>query len=191
MHAADEWSTDDAALERCRADIARGDIVIATMLFLEDHIRAVMPSLAARRDGCDAMLCGMSAGEVVRLTRLGKLSMSEETLGAIGVAQAIARQSIGRRVEWPGADEDVAAVARAAPVHSRQGAGSARLLSCLAILAGGLGGQSRQPGSHAHRALRRRASCASAEQAARGATHPLSGGRTLSSACAAARLRAA
>src|SRR6476659_2901270 len=84
VHSADEWGTDDAALERCRADIARGDIVIATMLFLEDHIRAVMPSLAARRDGCDAMLCGMSAGEVVRLTRLGKLSMSEETLGAIG-----------------------------------------------------------------------------------------------------------
>ena len=84
VHAADEWSTDDAALERCRADIARGDIVIATMLFLEDHIRAVLPSLVARRDGCDAMLCGMSAGEVVRLTRLGKLSMSEETLGALG-----------------------------------------------------------------------------------------------------------
>jgi magnesium chelatase subunit H len=83
VHAADEWGTDDAALERCRADIARGDIVIATMLFLEDHIRAVMPSLIARRDHCDAMLCGMSAGEIVRLTRLGKLSMSEETLGAI------------------------------------------------------------------------------------------------------------
>ena len=35
---------------RCHADIARGDIVIATMLFLEDHIRAVLPALAARRD---------------------------------------------------------------------------------------------------------------------------------------------
>ena len=27
------------------ADIARGDIVIATMLFLDDHVRAVMPAL--------------------------------------------------------------------------------------------------------------------------------------------------
>ncbi|MGE3155432.1 MAG: magnesium chelatase subunit H [Xanthobacteraceae bacterium] len=84
VHAADEWGEDEAALARCRADIARGDIVIGTMLFLEDHIRAVMPSLAARRSDCDAMLCGMSAGEVVKLTRLGKFDMSEEALGAIG-----------------------------------------------------------------------------------------------------------
>jgi magnesium chelatase subunit H len=83
VHAADEWGTDDAALARCRADIARADIVIATMLFLDDHIRAVMPAIEARRDHCDAMLCGMSAGEVVRLTKLGKFSMSEEAVGAI------------------------------------------------------------------------------------------------------------
>ena len=49
IHAADEWGSDDAALERCNAAIATGDIVIATMLFLEDHIRAVEPALAARR----------------------------------------------------------------------------------------------------------------------------------------------
>jgi magnesium chelatase subunit H len=84
IHAADEWGSDAAALKRCLDDIGRGDIVIATMLFLEDHIRAVMPALAARRDHCDAMVCSMSAGEVVKLTRLGKFSMSEETIGAIG-----------------------------------------------------------------------------------------------------------
>ena len=84
VHAADEWGFDPAALARCLADIARGDIVIATMLFLEEHIRAVMPALVARRDHCDAMICGMSAGEVVRLTRLGKFCMTDEAVGAIG-----------------------------------------------------------------------------------------------------------
>ena len=84
VHAADEWGGNPAALNRCLEDIARGDIVIATMLFLEDHIRAVMPALIARRDHCDAMLCAMSAGEVVKLTRLGRFSMSEEAVGAIG-----------------------------------------------------------------------------------------------------------
>jgi magnesium chelatase subunit H len=84
VHAADEWGSDPAELKLCLDDIARGDIVIATMLFLEDHIRAVMPALAARRENCDAMLCGMSAGEVVKLTRLGKFSMTEEAVGAIG-----------------------------------------------------------------------------------------------------------
>jgi magnesium chelatase subunit H len=83
VHAADEWGTDDAALMRCNAAIARGDIVIATMLFLDDHVRAVMPALIARRDGCDAMIGCMSASEVVKLTRVGKFDMSGEALGAI------------------------------------------------------------------------------------------------------------
>ena len=50
MHAAAEWGDDPAALERCRADIAQGDIVVATMLFMEEHFRAVLPALQARRD---------------------------------------------------------------------------------------------------------------------------------------------
>jgi magnesium chelatase subunit H len=83
VHAADEWGSDDAALARCKAEIARGDIVIATMLFLDDHVRAVMPALAARRNDCDAMVCCMSASEVVKLTRVGKFDMSGEALGAI------------------------------------------------------------------------------------------------------------
>jgi magnesium chelatase subunit H len=83
VHAADEWGTDEAALVRCNADIARGDIVIATMLFLDDHVRAVMPALLTRRNRCDAMICCMSASEVVKLTRIGKFDMSGEALGAI------------------------------------------------------------------------------------------------------------
>ena len=50
IHAADEWSCNPAALEHCREDIARGHIIVATMLFLDEHIQAVMPALAARRD---------------------------------------------------------------------------------------------------------------------------------------------
>ena len=89
IHAADEWGNDDAALARCHAAIAGGDIVIATMLFLEDHIRAVQPALAARRDACDAMVCAMSAGEIVQLTRIGKFSMSGQSMGAIGLLKRL------------------------------------------------------------------------------------------------------
>ncbi|RZK95889.1 MAG: DUF3479 domain-containing protein, partial [Methylobacterium sp.] len=39
VHAADEWGSDKAALAECIEDIGRGDVVIATMLFMEDHIR--------------------------------------------------------------------------------------------------------------------------------------------------------
>jgi magnesium chelatase subunit H len=55
-----------AARER-KADIADADIVVATMLFLEDHIRAVLPAL--RRGATNAShACCFSAGEVMRLT---------------------------------------------------------------------------------------------------------------------------
>jgi magnesium chelatase subunit H len=89
VHAADEWDFDGAALDACRADIARADIVMATMLFLDDHIRAVLPALAARRENCDAMLGCLSAGEVVRLTRLGRFAMSGEAAGAIALLKRL------------------------------------------------------------------------------------------------------
>src|SRR5262249_13625480 len=76
VHAASEWDHDSESLQRCRGDIEQGDIVFASMLFLEDHFRAVLPWLSARRDRCDAMVCCMSAGEVIKLTRLGRFSMN-------------------------------------------------------------------------------------------------------------------
>ena len=83
VHAAAEWGDDPEALERCKADIAQGDIVIATMLFLEDHFLPVLPALRARRDHCDAMVCAMSAAEVTKLTRMGKFDMSAPATGAM------------------------------------------------------------------------------------------------------------
>ena len=49
VHAASEWRDDADALQRCIDDIGRGDIVIGSMLFMEDHIQPVMGALQARR----------------------------------------------------------------------------------------------------------------------------------------------
>jgi magnesium chelatase subunit H len=81
LHAASEFCNTPAALEHCLADIAKGDIIICTMLFMEDHISAVLPALQARRMDCDAMVACMSAPEVVKLTRMGRLSMAEKASG--------------------------------------------------------------------------------------------------------------
>jgi magnesium chelatase subunit H len=89
VHSASEWDDEPQALERCRADIAQGDIVFASMLFLEDHFQAVLPTLKARREHCDAMVGCMSAGEVIRLTRLGRFSMSGQGGGAIGLLKRL------------------------------------------------------------------------------------------------------
>jgi magnesium chelatase subunit H len=98
FHAAADWDGDPDAVERCRADIARGDIIIATMLFLEDHIRAVLPSLQARREQCDAMIGLMSGSEVVKLTRLGGYRMDAPAKGPLALLKKL------RGSSKPGAD---------------------------------------------------------------------------------------
>jgi magnesium chelatase subunit H len=88
FHAASDWE-DAAALERCRADIAQGDIILATMLFVEEHIRAVLPALEERREGCDAILGLMSAGEVVRLTKMGGYRMDAPAKGPLALLKRL------------------------------------------------------------------------------------------------------
>jgi len=89
LHAASEWSANPAGLEQCLADIASGDIVVVTMLFLEDHFLPLMPALKARRDQCDALICMMSAAEVVKLTRLGRFDMSKPASGPMALLKKL------------------------------------------------------------------------------------------------------
>jgi magnesium chelatase subunit H len=89
VHAASEWGDDPAALARCREDIASGDIVIVTMLFMEEHFLPVLGALRARRDACDAMVCAMSAAEVMRLTRLGRFTMDGEVKGPLALLKRL------------------------------------------------------------------------------------------------------
>jgi magnesium chelatase subunit H len=83
LHAASEWSADPTALARCRADIASGDIIVCGMLFMEDHFLPILPDLASRRDHCDALVCALSAKDVVRLTRIGRFKMDGSGGGAL------------------------------------------------------------------------------------------------------------
>ena len=75
--------------ESTLAAIAGGDIVIVTMLFLESHIEAVRSALSERRENCDAMICCMSAPEIMRLTRMGKFRMDTEATGAMGLLKRL------------------------------------------------------------------------------------------------------
>jgi magnesium chelatase subunit H len=88
MHAATDWS-DSAALDRCLADIACGDVIVCAMLFMEDMVRAVLPALEARRPHCDAMVGVLSAGEIVRLTRLGGLKMDGSDKGPLALLKRL------------------------------------------------------------------------------------------------------
>ncbi len=77
VHAAAEWAENPRALDAARCAIASGDMIIANLLFLEEHIAAILPDLRARRDRCDAMIGCVAASEIVKLTRLGSLDMAQ------------------------------------------------------------------------------------------------------------------
>ena len=83
LHAATEWAGDAERLARCRADIARADIVVCAMLFMESHFTDILPDLKARAVDCDAVVSVLSDGEVMRLTRIGRFRMDSPQGGAL------------------------------------------------------------------------------------------------------------
>ena len=79
--AAADWN-DPAAVDACRVAIGRSNIIVATMLFMEEHAEAVRDAILARRDACDAVLGCMSAPQIVKLTRVGRFNMDGSKRGA-------------------------------------------------------------------------------------------------------------
>jgi len=89
MHPACDWGDNPEAEAACHEDIAKADIVVCTMMFLEDHINTVLPALQARAPHCDAMVGAMSGAEIVKLTRMGKLTMGGELKGPMAVLKKL------------------------------------------------------------------------------------------------------
>ena len=83
FHAAADWEH-PGKLEAAKSDVAQGDIILTSMIFLEDQIRAIKPALEARREHCDAMVNVMSASEIVKLTKMGDYRMDAPPKGPLG-----------------------------------------------------------------------------------------------------------
>ncbi|MFN3937815.1 MAG: magnesium chelatase subunit H [Gemmobacter sp.] len=111
VHAAAEWGENPAALERARAAIDSADIVVATLIFLEDHIRPVLPNLRSARDRADAVLGLVSDPQIVALTRMGDLDLSRPASGLLGFL----RKLRGDRAPSPGSGERQMALLRRLP----------------------------------------------------------------------------
>ncbi|WP_375227359.1 magnesium chelatase subunit H [Roseobacter sp. S98] len=82
VHAAAEWGETPGAFEAARDAVETGDIIVANLLFLEEHISRILPSLEARRDQCDAMIGIIADAAIVKLTRMGSLDMQAPESGA-------------------------------------------------------------------------------------------------------------
>jgi magnesium chelatase subunit H len=59
------------------------------MIFMDDQIRAILPSLQARQEACDALVGCFSAGEIVRLTKLGGFKMDGSSGGVVGMLKRL------------------------------------------------------------------------------------------------------
>lgn len=89
VHAAAEWAETPEALGRAQDAVALADIVIVNLIFLEEHMNAILPALRARRDGCDAMIGMIADTEIVKLTRMGDLDMSKPASAAMKLLKSL------------------------------------------------------------------------------------------------------
>ncbi|MEM9438308.1 MAG: cobaltochelatase subunit CobN, partial [Pseudomonadota bacterium] len=76
IHAAATWAENPAALEETKRAVAHADIIVANLLFLEEHIEPIAPDLAARRDALDAFVGVVADEKIVNMTKMGDLDMS-------------------------------------------------------------------------------------------------------------------
>jgi magnesium chelatase subunit H len=81
IHAAAEWGATPGAFEAAEEAVRNGDIIIANLLFLEEHVARILPALRARRDQCDAMIGVIADADIVKLTRMGTLDMAKPASG--------------------------------------------------------------------------------------------------------------
>jgi len=89
IHAAAEWGENPAALADAKQSIANANIVVANLLFLEEHTAAILPDLIARRPDCDAMINVIADSDVVKLTKMGDLDMSKPASGAMKILKSL------------------------------------------------------------------------------------------------------
>ena len=76
IHAAAEWAENPTALAEAKAAINAADIVVANLLFIEEHVSACLPELQAASERCDAFVGVIADPQIVKLTKMGDLDMS-------------------------------------------------------------------------------------------------------------------
>ncbi len=93
VHAAAEWSANPDTLAEAKASIAKADIIVACMLFIDDQVQAILPALLARRDNCAVLMGCVSSPEIVKLTKMGQLDMTAEAKGPMALLKKLRGKS--------------------------------------------------------------------------------------------------
>ena len=83
VHAAAEWAESPSSLDAAKDAVRNADIIIANLLFIDEHIQAILPELTEARDRVDAFVGMVADGQVVRLTKMGDLDMTQPASAAV------------------------------------------------------------------------------------------------------------
>ena len=89
VHAAAEWSECPDALSETKKAVAQADLIIANMLFLEEHVAAIYDDLLARREDCDGILGMIAETSIVKLTKIGDLDMAKPSSAAVNLLKKL------------------------------------------------------------------------------------------------------
>ena len=89
VHAAAEWAENPAALARARAAVDSADVIVANLLFIEEHITAILPNLQRARERVDAFVGVIADPQIVKLTRMGDLDMAKPASGAMALLKKL------------------------------------------------------------------------------------------------------
>lgn len=89
VHAAAEWAENPAALTRTKLALQTADIVFANLIFIEEHINAILPDLTAARARADAFVGIIADSSIVKLTKMGDLDMSKPASAAMALLKKL------------------------------------------------------------------------------------------------------
>ncbi|MGQ0567298.1 MAG: magnesium chelatase subunit H [Gemmobacter sp.] len=93
VHAAAEWAENPASLARAKAAVEGADLVIANLLFIEEHLTAILPSLKLARERADAFVGMIADPAIVKLTRMGDLDLGKPATGAMAFLKKLRPKS--------------------------------------------------------------------------------------------------
>ena len=92
VHACAEWAGDPSALAAAKSALAEANMVITNLIFLEEHINAILPDLQAARARVDAFVGLIADKSIVSLTKMGDLDMSRPASGAMALLKKLKPQ---------------------------------------------------------------------------------------------------
>jgi magnesium chelatase subunit H len=89
VHSAAEWAENPEALCAARQAVDRANLIVANLLFIEEHLTAIAPWLEKARDRLDAFVGMVADPSVVKLTKMGDLDMSKPASGPMALLKKL------------------------------------------------------------------------------------------------------